>query len=162
VFVEHADDYVYLWGSLMTGMFLARTRPEAVPDLASYEYLVTAPSAENPKAAPKWDNEFRPSASLFDGVPNEMSVSFNAHLKKFVAFHSVQREHKIAMRTAPDRCGPWSEPLIIYQPKRLKDDDLIYAAKEHPELARDGGRTLYVTFVNSTTYVPQLLEIKLR
>ena len=39
---------------------------------------------------------------------------------------------------------------------------MIYAAKEHPELAADGGRRLYVTYVNSATYVPQLLEVTLR
>ena len=31
VFVEQRDGYVYVWGSLMTGMFLARTRPERSP-----------------------------------------------------------------------------------------------------------------------------------
>ena len=30
----------YVWGSIMTGMYLARTRPAAIADLGSYEYLV--------------------------------------------------------------------------------------------------------------------------
>jgi hypothetical protein len=45
VYVERADDYVYLWGSLMTGMYLARTKPDSIEDLGSYEYLVAAPTS---------------------------------------------------------------------------------------------------------------------
>ncbi|MEM8681749.1 MAG: DUF4185 domain-containing protein, partial [Planctomycetota bacterium] len=49
VFVELLDDgYLYLWGSYWTGMFLARTRPETMEDLGSYEYLVEAPTLANP------------------------------------------------------------------------------------------------------------------
>ena len=63
------------------------------------------------------------------------------------------------LRTAPRITGPWSEAEIVFRPERIKDSDLIYAAKEHPELARDNGRIIYVTFVNSTTYVPQMIEL---
>lgn len=162
VFVERTEDYIYLWGSLMTGMFLARTRPHAIEDLTSYEYLVEAPSAARPNVTPRWSSKFEPTGVLFDAVPNEMSTAFNPYLKRYIAFHSLFREHKIVMRTARQITGPWTAGEIVFQPERLADDDLVYAAKEHPELARDGGRTLYVTFVNSTTYVPQLVELTLR
>jgi hypothetical protein len=66
------------------------------------------------------------------------------------------------MRTAPALTGPWSAPQVVYRPQRVGDADLIYAAKEHPELARDNGRIVYVTFVNSATYIPQLFELTLR
>jgi hypothetical protein len=161
VFIESADDFVYLWGSLMTGMHLARTRLAKIEDVASYEYLAEAPTAASPKVKPKWSKTFQPSASLFDSVPNEMSAAYNRHLGKFVAFHTLNREHKIVMRTAPQRTGPWSSPQIVYRPPLIKDTDMVYAAKEHPELARENGRVLYVTYVNSTTYIPQLIEITL-
>ncbi len=67
VFVETLPDgYVYLWGSLMTGMFLARTRPESICDLNSYEYLVQAPTRNNPHVPPKWGKQWNSSAVLFD------------------------------------------------------------------------------------------------
>jgi hypothetical protein len=162
VFVDRADDFIYLWGSLATGMFLARTRPESIDDLASYEYLVAAPTMSNPNVLPRWSKTFEPLAVLFDGVPNEMSAAYNRHLRKYVAFHSLHREHKIVMRTSPKITGPWSGPQVVYRPERIGEADLIYAAKEHPELAREGGRVLYVTFVNSATYVPQMIEVTLR
>jgi hypothetical protein len=162
VFIERAGDYVHLWGSLMTGMYLARTRPQSIEDLSAYEYLVAAPTEANPDATPRWSTKFDPTAALFDSVPNEMSAAFNPYLGKYLAFHSLHREHKIVMRTAPKITGPWSMPQIVYRPERIGQADLIYAAKEHPELARDNGRVVYVTFVNSATYIPQLIELTLR
>ena len=90
-----------------------------------------------------------------------MSAAYNAHLKKFVAFHSLHRENKIVMRMAPAITGPWSELQLVYRPERIGEADLIYAAKEHPELASDDGKKLYVTFVNSANYVPQMIEVTL-
>ena len=118
------------------------------------------PASRTPR--PRWSKKFQPTAKLFDSVPNEMSAAYNPYLRKHVAFHSLHRENKIVMRTAPRITGPWSEAEVVYRPERVKDTDLIYAAKEHPELAREGGRVLYVTFVNSATYVPQLIELTLK
>ena len=162
VFVQQDADFVYLWGCLQTGMHLARTRPDRIDHLASYEYLVESPDARNRHVIPRWAKEFAPTAKLFDAVPNEMSASVNAHLGRHVAFHAYHREHKIVMRTAPQITGPWSDGQIVFRPERIGAGDLIYAAKEHPELSRDGGRILYLTFVNSASYVPQLVELTLK
>ena len=162
VFVERANDYIYLWGSLATGMHLARTRPESLEDLGSYEYLVDAPTEGRPNAMPRWSKEFASTAKLFDSVPNEMSAAYNPHIRKYLAFHSLHRENKIVMRWAPQITGPWNKAQVIYRPERINDTDSFYAVKEHRELARDGGRVLYVTFVNSGTYVPQMIELTLK
>jgi hypothetical protein len=161
VFVEQHEDYIYLWGSLMTGMYLARTTSESIEDLERYEYLVAAPTVARPDVEPKWSKTFDPAGALFDSVPNEMSAAYNPYLGQHVAFHSLHRENKIVMRTAPKITGPWSSPHVVYRPERVDDADLIYAAKEHPELARDRGRVIYVTFVNSATYIPQMIELTL-
>ena len=162
VFVDRVGGYVYLWGSLATGMHLARTRETSIADLSSYEYLLEAPTAAKPTAAVRWGKKAAGATPLFDSVPNEMSAAYNAHLKKFVAFHSLHRENKIVMRMAPAITGPWSELQLVYRPERIGEADLIYAAKEHPELASDDGKKLYVTFVNSANYVPQMIEVTLK
>ena len=77
--------------------------------MASYEYLVEAPTIDNPSKSPRWSKQFQPTAILFDSVPNEMSAAYNPHLQKFVAFHSLHRENKIVLRTAEQLTGPWSE-----------------------------------------------------
>ena len=162
VFVEQGDDgLLYLWGCLKTGMHLARTRPDTIEDAGSYQYLVEAPTVRNPAVQPRWDRTFRPTAVLFAGVPNEMSAAYNPHLGKHVATHTHFRANKLALRTAPGRTGPWSEPEIFHQPAKIHDDDLFYAGKEHPELARAGGKVLYVTYVNHSVYMPHLVEVTL-
>jgi hypothetical protein len=159
VYVTQTDDYIYLWGNLLTGVFLARTRPTAIEDHRSYEYLAAAPTLSSPQLAPRWSKTFEPTASLFDSVPNEMSANYNPYLERWVAIHSFLRENKIVIRIAPQIYGPWSDGQIVYRPDHINDTDLIYAAKEHPELSRSAGQVIYATFVNSSTYVPELIEI---
>lgn len=163
VFVQRLHDgYVYLWGCFWTGMFLARTHPETIEDLASYEYLVETPTLDTPHVKPRWSKQYAPTAVLFDSVPNELSVSYNPYLKTYVAIHVFNRENKLALRTAPELTGPWSQAEIFYRPAMIKQDDLFTAAKEHPELRGGGGRILYVTYVNSSVYMPHLLELTLK
>ena len=161
VWVEKTEDYVYAWGSLMTGMFLARVKPHEIAELAQYEYLVEAPTLDLPDVAPRWARQFAPEAVLFDSVPNEMSAAYNPYLNQYLAIHALGREGRIVMRTAPQRTGPWSQPQLLYEVRRKDPGDYVYAAKEHPELARDGGRQIFVTFVDSASYIPQLIEITL-
>jgi hypothetical protein len=161
VWVEKTEKFVYLWGSLMTGMFLARVRPANIERLEAYEYLVASPSLKAPSARVRWAKQFEPSAMLFDSVPNEMSAVYNRHLQQHLAIHALGREGQIVMRTAPERTGPWSAPRVIYEVERGKPSGKVYAAKEHPELARDGGRRISVTYVNSAFYIPELLEVVL-
>jgi uncharacterized protein DUF4185 len=161
VFVNQTADYLYLWGNLLTGMFLARTRPDTIEDLASYDFLAAAPTSNNPKLEARWSKKFEPTACLFDSVPNEMSATYNPYLGKYVAIHSLLRENKIVLRTAPQLFGPWSDGQIIYRPQRVADTDLIYAAKEHPEIAQQNGQRIYATYVNSSTYLPELIELTL-
>ncbi len=161
VWVESTNEHLYMWGSLMTGMFLARVPPQQIEDLSAYEYLAEAPTLDRPNVRPRWEKKFKPSAVLFDSVPNEMSAAFNPHLRKHVAIHALGREGQIVMRTAPERTGPWSEPQLVYEVKRDSPNTFVYAAKEHPELARDDGRRIFITFVNSASYIPELLEVTL-
>ena len=162
VFVQQMDGVAYVWGSLMTGMFLARTSPATIADLASYEYLTSAPTGGDPQAKPVWSKTFEPTAVLFDSVPNEMSASYNEHLGCFIAIHCRLRENEIVLRTAPEIVGPWSDAEVIYRPEKKDAADLFYAAKEHPELAREKGKVIYVTYVDSRSYAPQLIEVTLK
>ena len=73
-------------------------------------------------------------------MPSELSVSFNRHLNAYLAVHSLDLSGKIVGRTAPDPWGPFGEPVELWQakadaPKELDYMTLIYAGKEHPELA---------------------------
>ena len=79
---------------------------------------------------------------IFSEVPGDLSVSFNAHLARFIAVHTESFTDRVVMRTAPHPEGPWSEPTTLFHTKSDKD----YAGKEHAELSRDCGKTLVVTY----------------
>jgi hypothetical protein len=90
-----------------------------------------------------------------------MSSSWNAHLGCFMSLTTFQRDNILVIRTAPELTGPWSEPEVVYRPERTSDEALFNAGKEHPEFAREGGKVIYMTFIDSTVYKPHLIEITL-
>ncbi|WP_029136322.1 DUF4185 domain-containing protein [Nakamurella lactea] len=165
VWVHQHGEHLYLWGSIQPAsksagdLYLARVRPADIENHAAYEYLVQAPTPARPDVPPRWSPTFSPTACLFSDVPNEMSSSWNEYLGAFVSLTTYQRENQLVIRTAPEITGPWSEPQVIFRPAKTTPDSLFNAGKEHPEFARDGGRTTYMTFIDSSVYVPHLIEI---
>jgi hypothetical protein len=139
--------------------YLARVREEEIADLTAYEYLCGP--------APEWTANVAAAASIMTGMPNEMSVSWNAHLGCCLAVHSLDLTGRIVGRTAPEPWGPWSEPVCLWQVAPPELDyaipyaPLIYAGKEHPELAEENGRVLYLTYVEFEEYFPHLVEVTL-
>lgn len=167
VFVQEHDGYLYLWGCIQPAsksagdMYLARVRPADIEALTAYEYLVEAPTLDRPDRKPAWSRTFAPSACLFSHVPNEMSSSWNEHLGRFISLTTYEREDRLVIRSAPEISGPWSEPETIMRPERAKPDSLFNAGKEHPEFSREDGKVIYMTYIDSSVYVPHLVEITL-
>lgn len=154
-----AGGWLYLYGVTPDGdgvqrVYLARVRPDQIEDRDRYAYHDGA----------SWSTDVADAASLFDGPPNELSVSYNAHLGQYLCVHSMGLAGEQVMRTAPQPWGPWSEPTPFWTVEAAPEKKypvITYAAKEHPELARDGGRVLYVTYIEHEEYFPHLLEVTL-
>lgn len=165
VWVQQHGEHLYLWGSIQPesksagDMYLARVRPEDIENVAAYDYLVQAPTLVRPDVLPRWSPTFTPTACLFSDVPNEMSSSWNEYLAAFISLTTYQRDNQLVIRTAPEITGPWSEPQVIFRPAKTRPDSLFNAGKEHPEFAQGGGRTTYMTFIDSSVYLPHLIEI---
>lgn len=163
LFHDHAAGWIYAFGALHDGKggqecHLARVRPEAIDDPSAYMVLSSA--------APHWSPTIADSVPVFTGMPNEMSVSFNSHLGCYLAVHSYLLSGDIVARTAPAPWGPWSEPVVLWsvrpvRPAPLPYPPLVYAGKEHPSLSADGGKTIYLTYVEFEEYYPHLVEVTL-
>ena len=158
-------NYVYFFGSLQGGehpaqtAHLARVRPSDIERLGRFEYF----------DGQKWSTQIDAAAPLFSGQPNELSVSFNGHLNRYLAVHSWSLTGEIVGRTADELWGPWSDPVVLWEPpqpdRSVPDGEppkSFYAAKEHPALAGDGGRVLYITYVDNYEYFPHLIEVTLQ
>jgi hypothetical protein len=99
---------------------------------------------------------------LMDDDAAEMSVRYHPEIDRWLAVYnypSLQPElpgsapsDRVYLRSAPQLEGPWSEPQAIFQIPELRENasgrdpnTFCYAAKEHPQLAREG--ELLITYV---------------
>lgn len=159
-----ADGFVYVYGSYYKDWqhhcALARVPFDSLGYISYYEYLIS------PK--PEWSVDRTKTISIMEGMPTEMSVSYNAHLSCYLAVHSLETTGKIVGRTAPHPWGPWSDPVVLWTPKvplrnpLVYNGPLVYAGKEHPELAKENGRVIYLTCVEFEEYYPRLIEVTLK
>ncbi len=154
-------DYVYVVGSRESGGrkfgALARVPKSRPADLAAYEYF--SGTAE----APKWSRTL-PDAANIDGLgdfPSELSISYNSCLGGYLAVHSVGIGEKVRLSLAPRPWGPYRYLGEIDARHQPLVKAFCYAGKEHPELAEDGGRIIYITYVDGSRYWLQLLKVTL-
>ncbi len=161
---SHDGEHVYLYGVRPAPdgaqlCYLARVRSSDIADYEAFEYLCDS--------SPRWSRSVADAVPVFSGVPNELSVAWNPWLGCWLAVHSLDLSGQIVARTAPDPWGPWSEPTLLWQCRQGKLDytppyaPQIYAGKEHPELAGENGRILYLTYIEFEEYYPHLIEVSL-
>jgi hypothetical protein len=145
--VIEADGWLYLYeikefgGN--QGVALARVRPEKIEDPAAYEFYAGAGQAFSPRK--------EAAAVLVRNVPGQVSVAWNAYLKKYVMVSSSDfshpREIRFLVADAPE--GPWSLPVArvevpeYCQGKRV---ELAYCAYLHPDRFRENGRVMNLTY----------------
>ncbi|MFH1851766.1 MAG: DUF4185 domain-containing protein [Candidatus Neomarinimicrobiota bacterium] len=164
VLVVPGDRFLYFYGVLRdsgTGqqnVYVARVPATEIENFECYEYLSDA-------ATGRWSDDIRTAQVVFTGPPNELSVAYNKYLECYLTVHSQDVSGAIVARTSPNPWGPWSSPVHLFQvrPPEVKSPYpvLIYAAKEHPELAEADGKRIYVTYIEFEEYYPHLLEIEL-
>ncbi len=157
------DGWIYLYGSRQDSSgtqsaYLARSRPEHIDRAELYEYCVSS--------GPSWSPSVQAAVPVFQDMPNELSVSFNRHLGRYLAVHSLGLTGDIVARTAPFPWGPWSSPTVLWSVRPVRErplpyPPLVYAGKEHPELGRQNGQVLYITYVEFEEYFPHLVEVTL-
>lgn len=163
VLADARSDWLYLYGTKKIAgakqqCFLARVKAEKITQTDRYEYLVSDD--------PAWSPELQKAIPVFGGMPNEMSVSYNAYLGCYLAVHSDDLTGRIVGRTAQHPWGPWSGAHLLWDvkvsdTKEIPYERLIYAGKEHPTLAADKGKTIYLTYIEFEEYFPHLIELEL-
>jgi hypothetical protein len=145
--VLEAGGWLYLYGikeiNKVQGVVLARVRPEKIEDPGAYEFY----SGPGPQFSP------RPDAAVFlvENVPGQASVAWNPYLQKYLLASSSDFSHprEIRLHVADAPSGPWSPTVARIQlPDRRQGRhlDLAYCAYFHPELFREDGRILNLTY----------------
>ncbi|MGA3141821.1 MAG: DUF4185 domain-containing protein [Verrucomicrobiota bacterium] len=145
--VIEADGWLYLFGIKefkgKQGVALARVRPEKIEDPDAYEFYAGASQEFSPRK--------EAAALLVKSVPGQVSVAWNPYLKKYMMASSSDFDHPREIRfhvaDAPD--GPWSPPVARVEVPEYcqgKQVEMVYCAYLHPELFRENGRVMILTY----------------
>ncbi len=146
---ELDDNYMYVYGylDLVSGMkelVLARVMPEKIDQFEEWQYW----------NGDSWSSNIFDVASLVKGVSPELSVSYmktGPYKDKYIAVYEKDTlSGYIAISSADNPEGPFSEEILYYVPEANNDDGIItYNAKAHPHLS-NGDELLISYNVNST------------
>jgi hypothetical protein len=157
------DDWIYCCGVIQDdkqtqNCYMARVKADQIENRTQYTYLSST--------KPEWDANLDKAIPIFTGMPNELSLSYNNYLERYLAVHSVGLTGITVGLTAPHPWGPWSEAVDLWKVSTKHNNPrpypkMIYAGKEHVELAKDNGRTIYMTYIEFEEYFPHLIEITL-
>lgn len=141
------DGWVYLYDvekrGPQNGIWLSRVRPAEIEDPARYEFYC--------QAGPVFSSDRDKQVPLLENVFGQVSVAWNEYLRKYVLASSSDlfRAREIRFHTAAEPCGPWSEAgARITVPDQLqgKTVKLVYCTFLHPELFREQGRIMPLSF----------------
>ena len=145
--VLEADGWVYLYEIKefegKQGVTLARVRPEKIEDPDAYEFYTGA--------GPEFSPRKEAASLLVENVPGQVSVAWNPYLEKYVMASSsdFDRPREIRFHVADAPYGPWSPPVArieVPEYRQGKRVELVYCAYLHPELFRENGRVMNVTY----------------
>lgn len=137
---------------------LARVAPAEIADARRYQYY-----AGGDAERPLWADRVEEAAEVqgLADFPSELSVAYNPYLGGYLAVHTVGLSEKMRLSLAPHPWGPYRPVAEIAAPHQPFASSFCYAGKEHPELAEQGGRVIYVTYVDQQRYWLQLLKVTL-
>jgi hypothetical protein len=145
--IIEADGWLYLFEIKefkgKQGVALARVRPEKIEDPEAYEYYTGA--------GPEFSTRREAATRLVENVPGQVSVAWNPYLKQYVMASSSDFYHprEIRFLVADAPYGPWSRPVArieVPEYRQGKQVELVYCAFLHPELFRENGRVMNLTY----------------
>jgi hypothetical protein len=135
------DGWVYIYGrySIEPGKYaaaLARVRPENIGDTRSYSYYGAESSSDS------WTGDVTDVAPVMENMPEEFSVSYNNHLKSYLALYHDALTGAVQLRSAQYPWGPWNESETVLS---CKKEDFCFGAKEQAAFSSEGGKKIFFT-----------------
>ena len=175
VYVEDGYAYVFLVISSETwtsDTLLARVPRDAIESPGLYEYW--DPASQRwlgglwDAGRGRWDPALGTLAPLWrqPAMHTGTDVAYNEFLGRYLAVYTSGFMSSLAARSAASITGPWDGPETAlvrcadYHPNPQRDF-VCYTGAQHRSYARDGGRTIYVTYSNGQSYQVYLHEIRL-
>ena len=148
--VMAADGWLYLFSirefNRKQGVALARVRPEKIEEPGAYEFYADS--------GPKFSSRKEDASCLVGKVPGQVSVAWNPYLQKYVMVSSSDFNHprEIRFLVADAPYGPWGQPVArieVPEYAQRKRVEMVYCTYLHPELFRENGRMMNLTYSTS-------------
>ena len=175
------DHYVYVlldkWGTHFTAeTILARVPKQSMTSPGAYEYWDAAAGRWLGglwnDATGTWQPSINSLAPLWrqPGLHNGVEIAYNEFLGKWLAVYTTGFMTSLNARVADSLTGPWDvqDTVLIrcpdfHPPQSVPSSPgfACYTGAQHEFYARDGGRTIYVTYANSDAYQVFMHEIRL-
>ncbi|MGH2537013.1 MAG: DUF4185 domain-containing protein [Candidatus Promineifilaceae bacterium] len=147
-------DELFVFGSLRHGLtleaILGRVALAQIGDPAAYRFF-------RPESG-DWVADLGAAGGL-GPCGSDYSVSYNAHLGRYLMIYLDSFDKTLWLRTAEAIWGPYSRPRRIGRVPHQPNSDLVYLAFEHPQFAADGGRRVYVSYCQPYFAAIGLVEI---
>lgn len=141
-------NWVYFYGPVgewrAGGVGVARVRRYRLTEREAYEYWDGA----------GWVREGTSAAVVLRGVPGDMSVAYNRHLRRYLAVYSEAGSSRMVLRTAERAEGPFGRAVVVDLARGEREGGgdgggeggVVGLARQHPELVSADGRRIAVTF----------------
>jgi Domain of unknown function (DUF4185) len=148
--------HLYVFGSRRRGFdtdgFVGWVAADDIADPAAYRFAV-------PGGQPVADLH---EAGSLGPCGSDYSVSFNAHLGRYLMLYVDGFTKRLMLRLGDDIVGPYSAPVVVGGLPHLPSSELIYMAVEHPGFARDGGRRVAISYCQPSFTPNSLVEVGFR
>jgi len=153
------EEHVYAFASVRQGIStsvrLARAPLASLTDPDAYEYLqaLQAPG-------PRWTPRLADALDLGPCAP-EYSVSYNAHLGRYLLFYVDEHAKTLELRTADALWGPYSPPARVTRVPHAAGSEMVYLGFEHPGYRQEEERQLFLSYSQPHFAANSLLTLRL-
>jgi hypothetical protein len=155
--VLREDETCYVFGSMRHGLFnqaiLARVPAGDIDSVEAYTYLRST--------EPEWSASLDEACDL-GPCAGDFSVSWNAHLGRYLLLYVNPYDKTLTVRTAERVWGPYSRPQPVVVVPHARTTEMVYLGFEHPGFTTDGGRTVFLSYCQPHFTNNSLLALKFR
>ncbi|HEX4826192.1 MAG TPA: DUF4185 domain-containing protein [Candidatus Polarisedimenticolaceae bacterium] len=142
---ESGTTWVYLYDcsggdGFTKPMHVARVPIDAILDRSQWRFYA---------AGGVWSQLATDAIEIFDGS-DQLSVHWSDFLGRYVAMYLQPLSQNAVARVADRPEGPWSDPTLMFVALPPVRNGWVYSGTAHGELALDGGRLEYFTYVRDT------------
>jgi hypothetical protein len=106
-----------------------------------------------------WSSSAANAVTVFNGGAAGSSIFYDNFLGMYVAIYSGVEDNNLYYNVSYEPWGPWSAATQFYTGLPGYENNVDYAALAHPEFSQGNGQTQFVTYVQTTGFLAQDLQL---